>query len=126
MLKNKKRSQKNFMETSFAFGAKLWKYEGSSGWCFITIPKSTAKRIRALYQNSEEGWGRLKANVTIGSSCWKTSIWFDTKAGSYLLPVKVVIRKKESLAIGQFLTGKLELDNVTLAFPKRSFDPDRF
>jgi hypothetical protein len=110
---------------SFSFKAKLWNYEGPSGWCFVTIPKSTAKRIRALYQNSEEGWGRLKTTVTVGSSCWKTFIWFDTKSGSYLLPVKVAIRKKELLAIGQFLKGKLEFDNVALAFPKLSFAPNR-
>jgi hypothetical protein len=105
VLKNKKR-----VETSFTFRAKLWKYEGPAGWCFVTIPKSTAKRIRAIHQTSEEGWGRLKTTVTIGGSAWKTSIWFDTKAGSYLLPVKVGIRKKESLVIGKFLSGRIELD----------------
>ncbi len=104
VLKNKN------IETSFAFRAKLWKYEGPAGWCFVTIPKSTAKRIRAIHQDSEEGWGRLKATVTIGESHWKTSIWFDTKADSYLLPIKVAIRKKESLAIGKFLNGRLVLD----------------
>jgi hypothetical protein len=48
--------------------------------------------------------------VTIGGSSWNTSIWFDTKADSYLLPIKVAIRKKESLAIGKFLNGRLVLD----------------
>ena len=110
MLKNKKRNQGKLIETSFAFKAKLWKYEGPAGWCFVTIPKSTAKRIRAIHQTSEEGWGRLKATVTIGGSSWKTSIWFDTKADSYLLPIKVAIRTKESLAIGKFLNGRLVLD----------------
>ena len=110
MLKNKKRNQGKLIESSFAFKAKLWKYEGPAGWCFVTIPMSTAKRIRAIHQTSEEGWGRLKATVTIGGSSWKTSIWFDTKADSYLLLIKVAIRKKESLAIGKFLNGRLVLD----------------
>ena len=111
MLKNKNRTQENLIETSFAFRAKLWKYEGPAGWCFVTIPKSTTKRIRSIHQDSEEGWGRLKATVTIGGSSWKTSIWFDTKAESYLLPIKVAIRKKESLAIGEYLNGRLEIDD---------------
>jgi hypothetical protein len=110
VLKSKIRNQEKLIETSFAFRAKIWKYEGPAGWCFVTIPKSTAKRIRVIHQDSEEGWGRLKATVTIGGSSWNTSIWFDTKADSYLLPIKVAIRKKESLAIGKFLNGRLVLD----------------
>jgi hypothetical protein len=102
--------RKNKLQNEFSFKAKLWKYEGPSGWCFVTIPKITAKRIRAIHQSSEEGWGRLKTTATIGSSSWRTSIWFDTKADSYLLPVKVMIRKKENLAIGMSVSCHIELE----------------
>jgi hypothetical protein len=94
----------------FAFKARLWRYEGPSSWCFVTIPKNTAKRIRSLLQASEESWGRLKTTVNIGSSNWKTSIWYDRKAKSYLLPIKKSIRNKEDLTVGQILSGKLEFN----------------
>ncbi|MCE3012675.1 MAG: DUF1905 domain-containing protein [Proteobacteria bacterium] len=102
--------QKTKLQTEFSFKAKLWKYEGPAGWCFVTIPKTTAKRIRAIHHWSEEGWGRLKTTVTIGSSIWKTSIWFDTKADSYLLPVKVMIRKKEKLVIGRSVSCTIDFN----------------
>lgn len=101
---------KNKLETKFSFKAKLWKYEGPAGWCFVTIPKLTAKRIRSLYSSSEEGWGRLKTTATIGNSSWKTSVWYDSKAGSYLLPIKIAVRRKEKLAIGAFVTGQIEFE----------------
>lgn len=101
---------RNKLETKFSFRARLWKYEGPAGWCFVTIPKSTAKRIRKLYSSSEEGWGRLKTTATIGASSWKTSVWYDSKAGSYLLPIKMTIRKKEKLALGELVRGNLEFE----------------
>lgn len=56
-----------------------------------------AKEIRETLKSEEEGWGRLKAEAKIGKSEWKTAIWFDTKANTYLLPLKAAIRKKESI-----------------------------
>ena len=98
------------IETRFSFKALLWKYDGPAGWCFVTIPKTTAKRIRAQHLSSEEGWGRLKTTARVGDTQWKTSIWFDTKASSYLLPIKTEIRKKEKLAIGSFVSVELEFE----------------
>lgn len=106
----KKTKKNNSVETNFSFRGKLWKHEGKAGWCFITIPKSVSKRIRAAHSSSEEGWGRLKVSATIGETTWKTSIWFDTKADSYLLPVKTLMRKKEGLAIGTFISAQVEFD----------------
>ncbi len=98
------------LETKFYFKPKLWKYEGPAGWCFVNIPKLTAKRIRSLYSSSEEGWGRLKTTATIGTSSWKTSVWYDSKAGPYLLPIKMAVRRKEKLAIGAFVIGQIEFE----------------
>lgn len=61
------------------------------------MPKALAARIRKKHDAAEEGWGRLKVTAHIGRSKWDTAIWFDRKAGSYLLPLKAAIRKGESL-----------------------------
>lgn len=92
-----------------SFRGLLWKYDGPAGWCFVTLPKSVSKDIRKNHQSSEEGWGRLKASITIGTSSWKTSIWFDTKHDSYLVPIKSAVRQKEKLAIGETIKGSLEI-----------------
>lgn len=75
----------------YDFTATFQKYkedEDPCGWCFLFMPKALAKEIRANFKHREEGWGRMKVLVKIGGSEWKTSIWFDTKHDTYLLPVK--------------------------------------
>jgi len=67
------------------------------GWHFLFFPKDLAKEIRQNHKWQEEGWGRMKATVKIGGSEWRTSIWFDTKNGTYLLPLKAEIRRKEKI-----------------------------
>jgi hypothetical protein len=83
----------------YSFTAKPWKYPAEMGWIFISLPTELAKEIRANLQFLEEGWGRMKTTVKIGNSEWKTSIWFDTKHQTYLLPLKAEIRKKEKIEI---------------------------
>ena len=81
----------------YEFTAKVWQYAGKSGWHFVSLPQKIAKEIRDNLKSEEEGWGRLKAIAKIGKTDWKTAIWFDTKMNTYLLPLKVEIRKKENL-----------------------------
>jgi hypothetical protein len=95
----------------FSFKGSIWKDEGPGAWHFVTLPKKLSKEIRSIHHGSEEGWGRLKALVKINNNSWNTSIWFDTKADSYLLPVKSVIRKKESLTCGSQIEVSLEFED---------------
>lgn len=83
----------------FQFAAIPWKYEGSNGWYFVSLPQELAIEIRGVVKSEEQGWGRLKATAKIGSSEWKTSIWFDTKRKTYLLPLKAEVRKAENLIV---------------------------
>lgn len=86
-------------EISYSFSAKLWHSE----WYFVSLPEDTSNEIRAFFKSFEEGWGRLKVTAKVGNTEWKTAIWFDTKSGTYLLPIKADIRKKEKLQIDQSL-----------------------
>lgn len=69
----------------------------------MTVPKILAAKIRKKHVVSEEGWGRLAAVAKIGGSVWKTAIWYDSKASSYLLPIKAQVRKAESAEVGDNL-----------------------
>lgn len=91
------------METAYTFTAKVWYSE----WYFVSLPQDTANEIRQLFKSHEEGWGRLKATAKIGSSEWKTAIWFDTKSQTYLLPVKKDVRTKEKIGIDAEVTVTL-------------------
>jgi hypothetical protein len=85
----------------YKFTAKPFLYQGDTayGWHFVSLPNELSKEIRGNHKWQEEGWGRLKVKVKIGGSEWKTSIWFDTKHDTYLLPLKAEIRRKEKIEI---------------------------
>ena len=70
-------------------------------WIIVSLPKELSIDIRDNFKRLEEGWGRLKVVVKIGNSEWNTSIWFDTKQDTYLLPLKATIRKKESIVLNK-------------------------
>jgi len=92
---------------SYEFSGEIWRYKGPGGWFFITLPADLSKEIRDMLQWQEEGWGRLKVIAGINSFEWKTSIWFDTKLNSYLLPIKAEIRKLANLEAEQTANVKL-------------------
>lgn len=84
----------------FFFSGTLWQYTLTGGWHFVTLPQELSGEIRAVYKSDEKGWGQLAVKTKVGETEWDTAIWFDTKANSYLLPIKAGIRKKEKLSEG--------------------------
>lgn len=49
----------------------------------------------------------MKAVAIANDLKWKTSIWFDSKGKSYVLPVKAEVRKKLSLTVEDVLAISL-------------------
>lgn len=89
---------------------KIWLYPGeSANWHFITIPKKYGLNIKEKYGNAARGFGSLPVEVTIGKTTWQTSIFPDKYSGSYILPVKAIIRKKESLQDGERVNLKMQM-----------------
>ena len=94
----------------YKFTATVWKYERPNGWYFASVPQDQSKEIRRLHHDSEEGWGRLKSEVSINKSTWSTSIWFDTKHDCFLVPVKALVRKKEGITDGSEVQFSLKIE----------------
>lgn len=88
----------------YSFSAKVWLHSPPANWYFVSLPVEMSKEIRQNAGWQEEGWGRLKATARIRKTEWKTAIWFDSKKGTYLLPLKAEIRKKEKAEVGKNLT----------------------
>ena len=98
----------------YKFLQSIWKSSGKGAWYFVTIPNSISEEIRANFSEQEQGWGRLKAKAKINQTQWNTSVWFDTKLSSYILPIKSDIRRKESLTEGSEVNVELFFDRETL------------
>lgn len=65
--------------------------------------------IKREFVFTERGWGSHRVTVTVGKTSWDTSIFPDKKSGSYVLPLKADVRKKENIKKGHTINFDLEM-----------------
>ena len=80
-----------------------------SGWRFLGLPQKDGKEIKEKFGKRAKGWGSLPVLVTIGKTTWKTSIFPDKKSGTYLLPLKAEVRKKEGIVDKEKVSFTIQL-----------------
>lgn len=98
-------------QKKYKLKAKLWIYPGvNTAWHFITINKPTSIEIKERFGKNARGFGSLPVLVRIGKTEWKTSIFPDSKSGTYILPVKAEVRKKEGLFEGDHVAFSITLN----------------
>ncbi len=87
---------------TYRFRADLWMYAGDNPWYFVTLPFVHADEIEELASSapSRRGFGSVRVRVTVGGTTWNTSVFPDSKAKSYVLPVKKQVRLAERLVEG--------------------------
>lgn len=90
--------------------ATVWQWRGKGAWYFVTLPKSEADQIKAATLGRRRGWGSVPVVVTIGKTVFKTSIFPEKKSGSFLLPLKAEVRKKEEIADKDTISFNLSIE----------------
>jgi hypothetical protein len=85
----------------FEFAAPLWVWEGPAAWYFVTVPVEVADDIRAMTEGLRRGFGSVRVTATTGGTTWSTSIFPDSKTGTFMLPMKKQVRQAAGLRLGQ-------------------------
>ena len=75
-------------------------HQGSAAWFFVSLPEDVADDIEAEHGHRARGFGSVRVEVSTGSTTWTTSVFPDTKRGTYVLPVKQPVRRAEGLLAG--------------------------
>lgn len=88
------------MTSEFSFEAELYEWDGPAAWVFAALPADLADVIDEVHGEHSRGFGSLRVEVGIGEVVWRTSIFPDSKAGTFLLPVKKDIRRKAGVDVG--------------------------
>lgn len=84
----------------------LWQGAAPASWHFVTIEKKEADIIKSDWHWPRKGFGSIPVQVKIGSTSWKTSV-FPEKGGSYLLPLKRLVRDQENIKVGDTIKLKI-------------------
>ena len=92
---------------TFEFTAGLWRYAGKAAWYFVTLPHDVADDIDEIAADARRGFGSVRVDVTVGGTTWNTSVFPDTKSGSFVLPVKKAVRLAEGLDDGSPVAVRL-------------------
>ena len=98
------------MTASYAFRGELWHYPEESGWHFITLPQDVAEELRDGAAPFAKAFGSVKVTASVAGQRWSTSVFPDTRSGSYLLPVKKGIRTAAGIGAGDEVDVELELE----------------
>lgn len=92
-------------QTSYTMTEKVVLWSGDmAAWHFVAITKSVGQEVKQKFQKNHRGFGSIPVTVTVGKTTWQTSIFPDKYSGSYLLPLKAAVRKKEDIEAGEMLT----------------------
>ena len=91
------------------FSAEVWRHEGEVAWWFLSVPVEVADDLRELTEGTRRGFGSIRVQVRIGATRWRTSVFPDSRQGTYLLPVKKDVRRAERLDEGTRVTVALEV-----------------
>lgn len=90
----------------FEFTSTLLLHRSEAGWHFVTLPPDVADDIDAVVAD-RAGFGSVPVVVTVGETTWKTSLFPDKKAASFVLPIKKAVRDKEQLVVDEPVVVRL-------------------
>ncbi|WP_120519707.1 DUF1905 domain-containing protein [Arthrobacter celericrescens] len=97
------------MGAHYGFRAELWLIPEQAGWHFLTLPPELAADIRDEAAPFRRGFGSIKVTATVAGKSWSTSIFPDSKSGSYLLPVKQSVRAAAGIEAGDSVDVELDI-----------------
>lgn len=89
------------------FDGKIWCWHGPAPWYFVTVPAQQCEDLKIVSRSVTYGWGMIPANVRIGGTAWKTSLF--PKDGRYILPIKTNVRQAENLDEGDRVRVQLDV-----------------
>lgn len=103
------------MAQSYAFRATVVYWRGPAPHVFARLPIEVADAIRALGTAASYGWGVIPVAAEIGGVGFTTSLF--PRDGTYLLPLKVAVRRQVELAEGAEVDVTMRLTSPRLEPP---------
>lgn len=85
-----------------------WDAREDAAWYFTAVPPELSADIREI-PRPHRGFGSVRVRARVGGSEWSTSIFPDSTNGSYVLPLKKMVRDAECLVDGGPVSVRLDV-----------------
>lgn len=89
------------------FKGNIFQWRGPAPYLFVAVPDKQSADIKSVSALVTYGWGVIPVVVKVGKTEWTTSLF--PKDGRYLVPIKMVVQKAETLKEGDEIKLRLEL-----------------
>ena len=90
------------------FCGDVFEWRGPAPHHFVAVPEDDCEVLAETAAMVSYGWGMIPVTVTIGGSEWTTSLW--PKDGGYLVPLRLDVRRREAVAVGDVVALRLVVD----------------
>jgi hypothetical protein len=84
------------------FSGEVWYWRGPAPWHFVTVPAEYAPDLAEVAKRVSYGWGCLPSSARLGDTTFTTAL--IPKDGSYLVPLKADVRRREKVEVGDIVT----------------------
>lgn len=89
---------------------RVWLWAGENApWHFVSVPKKETAQIKKDFAKLMRGWNSIRVEVKVGKTAWRTSIFYDTRSETYLLPLKASVRKNEEIIAGDIINFSIDI-----------------
>lgn len=82
-------------------------WRGPAPFYFVQVTHEASEEIHDVSALVTYGWGVIPVTAEIGKTSWTTSLF--PRQGSYLVPIKHMVRLGEALELGQIVEVALTL-----------------
>lgn len=90
-----------------AFTATLIEWRGPAPYVYAPLPLEAAAAVRGVAKAASYGWGVIPVRATIDGVAFTTSLF--PRDGTYLLPLKVAVRKRTSVTVGDSVAVEMTI-----------------
>jgi hypothetical protein len=91
----------------FSFETSVIYWRGPSPFFFAPLPAEHVEELRQLSRIVSYGWGMLPVAARIGDVAFSTALY--PKDETYLLPLKVAVRRKANVTAGDVIAVVLTI-----------------
>ncbi|HXQ12623.1 MAG TPA: DUF1905 domain-containing protein [Caulobacteraceae bacterium] len=96
-----------------SFEASVIYWRGPAPFFYAPIPAEHVEEVRRAARIATYGWGCVPVEAEVGGVAFTTALF--PKDGTYLLPLKVAVRRKANITAGDLIVA-----DMTIRAPQRA------